>query len=841
MTFLLLSSLRNHLGRLLATAVAVMLSVAFIVTSLIVTSSFNSSLSQALTSELANTDVWVGFDKDAKVADQEAEFAKALPAIRAVPGVQAADPQVMAAGEFNHDGRRATGSISALIDPSLRWSTLAHGEWPDQPGEASIGESTAESLQLTVGDDVTIAPTGVAEKTTVRIVGVEHDTGGLTMGMPKVSLPADAFAALHAQSYTTAILVKGAAGSNPSELVSEVRSHVHNIPEIQVRDREAAAQHYIEDLSGNSASLLAMILAFVALSLVVAGYVIANTFQVLVAQRIKELALLRCIGAASNQIRTLILMEAALVGFVAAGFGVLLGVGLSALFTHMTRGAGSFVTITQLTINPSTPIIGIVTGVIVTVACAYGAARKATKVSPVTALHPMEATTQGTISRTRGIIGGLCAFVGGAGLIVAGQSSLLTAMGIDKSNSIFLGIGAGFLCLIGVLLLSALVLPPLIHMTGNLFARLSPTAELAAANSSRNPLRTAATATSLLIGVAVLVLMVVGINSTRASITAEIDNKRPVDLIVYSADAGFTPQELTAITTTHGVTNSAPVESSPITLNLPDGTEHQATAQGIDDKAIAKVLHKQDKHVVPAAGHVEVSADQFPTLHTGDQVTAFSDTDAVPLEVTVVDQGGGNNISLNYNDLRKLSTNRNTNQVFLQIDPALSANEVQTVISDLSTINPHFQVGGGAQERATYNSMLDTMLMVMIALLAVAIIIAIVGISNTTALSIIERRRESAMLRAVGLERRQLITMVVIEAVLTATVAAVCGTIIGMVFGWSGILALGNATTLALKLHIPTMQILLIIGAAALAGIMAALLPAWGASRRRPIADLAAN
>jgi len=170
----------------------------------------------------------------------------------------------------------------------------------------------------------------------------------------------------------------------------------------------------------------------------------------------------------------------------------------------------------------------------------------------------------------------------------------------------------------------------------------------------------------------------------------------------------------------------------------------------------------------------------------------------------------------------------------------LSAQQIQTIVSDLNSLNPHFQVGGGAQERADYIKILDTVLVVMISLLAVAIIIAIVGIGNTTALSIIERRRESAMLRAVGLERRQLVVMVMIEAALTAVVAAICGTILGVAFGWSGILSISaSMAKLPLNLYVPWSQIGLIVVGAGVAGLVAAALPALGASRRRPIQDLA--
>ena len=386
-------------------------------------------------------------------------------------------------------------------------------------------------------------------------------------------------------------------------------------------------------------------------------------------------------------------------------------------------------------------------------------------------------------------------------------------------------------------MLGAVVLPPLIHRVGMLISPLGPTTELAAANSMRNPLRTAATATSLLIGVTVLVLLVTGITSTRESITSEIDTQRPIDLVVRTTDS-FTPAEITGIKQTQGITATASLESAPITAAT-SGGDKKLMAQGMDQAQLDQVLHAP-KQLAPEPGHMKANASDFPGMRSGDTVTVFGDTGSLPVTLDLSDKGENGAVALNQADLAKLSTKLHTNQMYMKVDSDLSAQQIQTIVSDLNSLNPLFQVGGWAQDRAEYTKILDTVLLVMISLLAVAIIIAIVGIGNTTALSIIERRRESAMLRAVGLERRQLVVMVMIEAALTAVVAAICGTILGVAFGWSGILSISaSMAKLPLHLYVPWSQIGLIVVGAGVAGLVAAALPALGASRRRPIQDLA--
>ena len=223
-------------------------------------------------------------------------------------------------------------------------------------------------------------------------------------------------------------------------------------------------------------------------------------------------------------------------------------------------------------------------------------------------------------------------------------------------------------------------------------------------------------------------------------------------------------------------------------------------------------------------------------------ITIQGDAGSIVASADVSDKGTPDQMRMSKDDFAKVARNTVTDTVYLRLTPGLSADEVQQVTSDLNALNDSYNVGGGAQDRAYYTKVLNIMLMVVLALLAITLIIAFVGIGNTTALSVLERRRESALLRAVGLERRQLVTTIVVEAMLTAVVAAVCGCALGIFASWSGLNALEHtADKLELDLYIPWLQVALIIAGAGTAGVLAALLPAMGASRRPPVQDLAAE
>jgi hypothetical protein len=480
-----------------------------------------------------------------------------------------------------------------------------------------------------------------------------------------------------------------------------------------------------------------------------------------------------------------------------------------------------------LTISPLALIAGFVVGVVVTVACALGASKRATRVHPVEALRPLEAVASDKLPLGRTIVGSALTLLGAAGLIYGATSGMAVA------------IAGGFICGMGVLLAATTLLPRLVSLVGRALSRVSLPVELAAANSMKNPLRTAATGISMLIGVAVLVLMATGIHSVQESLISQINRERPFDLMVTTSNpAGFSPQELEQIKNNPKVTASADSQSAQVTVTTSDGQEHPVKAETADSSQLSEVFYAKGDTLFPQSGVGTVGT----ITENKSPITIQGDAGSIVASADVSDKRAPDQIRMSKDDFTKVARNTVTDTVYLRLTPGLSADEVQQTTSDLSALNDSYNTGGGAQERAYYTKILNIMLMVVLALLAITLIIAFVGIGNTTALSVLERRRESALLRAVGLERRQLVTTIVVEAMLTAVVAAVCGCALGIFASWSGLNALEHtADKLELDLYIPWLQVALIIAGAGTAGVLAAMLPAMGASRRPPVQDLAAE
>jgi hypothetical protein len=816
MQFLVLSNLRGNSRRLIATALAVLLSVAFVIVTVLMSTTFQGYLANQLTQQMQNADVWVGLNDDANPENSNQILADAAAKIRDLDDVAAVDLNQLAMTELRSGGQRSNAVIYQLPDVQLRWQNLAEGSWPTGGNEIAVDASVAQSLGVSVGDELKLSA-----ELTGKVVGlIDNQQQAFSLGIPAVLATQETLDQLGEQVRAVDILVRGTAVGTEQQLVEQVTAATEGIPDLQVRTRDEQSEHAISELTGSSISLLAILGVFSAVSLLVAGYVIANTFQVLVAQRTKELALLRCVGADNRQVNRLILAEAALVGFVAAVIGCALGAVGSYIFASTLGMADAF------TLNPLYLVGVVALGVVMTVICAMSAARTATKVKPIAALQPLETVAEQTISLPK-LIGGAVLSIGGiAGLVYAAQS-----------GGIIPAIPAGIIAIVGLLMLGMTFLPQLVELTGRLVARTSTSAELAAANSTKNPLRTAATATSLLIAVAVLVMLVAGIHSVRNSVYAELDQQRPVDLAVVTANpAGFQPAELEAISSTLHVEATAPLHSAQVTVTSPDGTSQQLGAHAVDSTALASVVHDATDVPNPSAGNAMVG----PIAENGAQLTIQGEAGTITTVAQVSDDANPEAIQLAQSDLEAISANSITDAVYLKLTPDLSATEIQDVITNLSSLSDEYQVTGGAQERAYYNEILNNMLIAVLALLAVALIISLVGISNTTVLSVLERRKESAMLRAVGLERRQLIATIVMEALLITIVAAVCGCIIGLLFSWSGLYALGiTISELPLTFHIPWLQLALIILGAAAAGITAAFLPAVAASKRPPVQDLA--
>ncbi|WGD36884.1 FtsX-like permease family protein [Lysinibacter sp. HNR] len=837
MRSILLSTLRSHSGRLIATAVAIVLSVAFVVATLLLSATFTETSANKMTTNLKNADLVIQVGADA-VLDEDGERKNrpldgALETVRDLSDVAAADIEAFTFVPVDKEGQRSFAKVEGLLEEGVRWQELESGGWPTATDEAVIDALSADTLGVNIGDQLkfTWSDGDDAELTIVGLSGAQNI--GVFTGAPLVTVTQEALTQAEESSVSFGgILVRGTDFTNPEQLAEKVSAALAGQPGLSVETRDAVVAKTLEEVSGGADVLTLVLLSFAAIALLVSGFVIANTFQVLVAQRTRDLALLRCVGASSAQVRRLVLVEAVLVGLIASVLGAVLGIVAAHLMVALSQGAGPSGALEPLIVSPLTLIIGLVVGIVVTVFAALGPARRATRVHPVAAMRPVEAVAQGRVPAVRVILGSVLTLVGVCGLILGATSGITLAL------------GAGAVSAIGVLLLGVVYFPPALRLAGRAISWISTPAQLAVANSTRNPLRTTATATALLIGVTLVTMMATGVSSARESFTKQIDEGKPVDLIVSAQnDTGLTEGVISAVTGNENIAAVAPVKTGKVTVTLPDGEEVLVTAEGMNPAETQAISHSPIE--LPEPGSIWLGSGAVDPSLEGSWVSVSDEKggiDEVSLKVHLVDDLNWGRALLAPQDLVSLLGDPVVGKIQIKLLPDLGVQETQSVITDMTSLSEEIVVSGGVQERLMLTQIFDTIFLVTLALLAVAIIIALVGIGNTTALSILERKRESALLRAVGLERRQLVSMVVIEAALSAAVAAIIGLVLGILFAWAGVSALGvDADKFRVFLSPPWGQLVLVGVVAVVAGVAAALLPAYAASRRSPVRDLASD
>ena len=831
-----LAGLRATQVRLLATALAVALSVGFVVATLTLSATFTHTTEESLTASMAKADVLVT-PEVMMVATSDPRTStdvllNVLPDVQAAPGVTGADVERLAYVDLRHGDSRSVAQLNALLDESVRWQDLASGRWPATVTEATLDRAAAESMEVVEGDTVSMAASGSGiSPTDVTIVGItEKQAAGVGTGAPTLIMPAEALAEPTLFALSTSILVAGppaaAADASADALAAAVTTAVRDTAGIEVQTRAEALDRQTQSLAGSATVITSILLAFATVALFVAAIVIANTFQVLVSQRTKELALLRCIGASAGQVRRMILTEALLLGVLASALGVGIGLAGATALTELSRDGASGLHLGELVIDPALLAIGFAVGVLLTLGSALSPAHRATRVRPVAAMRAIAAPA----SVRRGVVGAVVAVavtaLGGVGLVIGATRSGLALATVS-----------GVVSFLGILLCSALFIPWIVRAAGATIGWTSAPARLAALNATRNPARTASTAAALLVGVTLVTMMVVGVTSVRDSISDKIDQKRPVDLTVQTTDpAGMTAGQVAELGDLTDVTAATSVTAARIRIGPAAGEPRGISARGLDTEALRQVA--RSSVAVPEPGQLLMNPADAGVLHSGDTVTVAGDAGSVTLTVVLAEGADRRVATLTVDDLGQAAAPV-TQQVRLRLADEVTSSQVQELSTAILSMSEQFTVGGGAPERTYYEQILDVMLLIVLALLTMAVVIACVGVANTMALSVFERRRESALMRALGLTRGQLRGMLGLEATLITLVAAACGIGLGVFYAWAGLSAVSlQAAKLALTLHLPWDQLALVLAGALLAGLLATVVPASSAARRSPVAGL---
>lgn len=869
MLSLALANIRTYSRRFIAVTLAVMIGTAFLSATLMVNSSATASLERSIGEAYQHADLVAGIDMNQPFTEGEVLGAQQLAAVAAVPGVAAVEPQTTSGA------RIATGSgdYTAVVQPyaadaQLRTTTLDSGNAPTGGSELTVDADHAERYGLHTGDIVGVTGTSPDGKTLdyeARITGITASSNSPMLGSElQVAVSPkkyDSFTG-SAPDYQSLLLRldDGAdAAAVTTAAADALKSHGISNPSVMTSQERTVTE--LSGFTGGQDQFTIILLVFALIALVVTGLVVMNTFAVLVAQRTRELALLRTLGAMRAQLRRSVLVEALVIGVVSSALGVLLAIGVMAgLVGYVsTLPSASFAV---LAVSPISVIAGLGVGTLMTLLAAWAPARRAMSVAPLAALRPADdASVHNRIGKLRLVFGALLTLGGGA-LLVFGA----------VAHQLLIGFAGGLLSFIGILMLASLFLPGAVRAVGRLFGGAGVPAKLASLNAVRNPGRTTATATALLIGVTLVTMMMVGAQTTKQSFGDELGRNFLVDFTVDSpaaygeafggvplpegsggAGASTAAQDAAQLGASQAKAASAVDGVSAVALLKPVAQDAQgATLYAADPDVLAKVLN--DPSLVPADGEVLAGQSEQAkklTVHalgskdTSTLAVKRSQSEAAMAIMTTATAQqlpgytGADSVATTSTEDGAYSMGAYPT-LWIKAAPGLDSAALQdlgrSLAADLRVSD--YQVAGGAMEKALFTQVIDTLLLVVSGLLAVAVFIALIGVANTLSLSVLERTRESALLRALGLTRAQLRGMLALEAVLIAGVAALLGIVLGTTYGVLGAQsALGSFATVTLSL--PWGQLLLVLGVSVLAALAASIVPARRAARLSPVEGLA--
>ncbi|GGI08386.1 ABC transporter permease [Egicoccus halophilus] len=854
---LTLAQARRSIGRLAAAGLAIAIGTAFVAATLLASDLMTRTARDAMVTSLAQADLVI---TGAPLSDAD------VAAVGAVPDVAVADPQLEGFLQFSAAGRVAYQPYTAVAgDPRLQPLEVVEGRLPED-GEVAVPRAVADRLGLAVDNTVEVTfsrwvPLAdgtdegdgeiVEHVEALRVAGVADDPTGAFAATDGAVLVTAGDARRWAQLGDEEVRVDRmllllAPGADLEEVRTAVGAALPGEAGHQVRTRAEQAEVLIAARSGQQDLLTALVLGFAAVALIVAGLVIANTFSVLVAQRTRQLALLRCVGATARQLRRSVSLEALLLGTAASLVGIAVGTLLAQGALLVLRNAAPHLPLPEVVaLRPLVVVVPLLAGVLVTLVAARTPARAAARVSPLAAMRPADAPSVRAPGSRRRLRTALVFTAGGLVLLVVAAT---VGGALSPLLGLALGIPGGLLSFVGVLLGSVFFVPRLLGRAGGVLARRdAPAAVLAAANTVRNPQRTAVTSAALMIGVTLVAMMSTGAATARNAFDRELDREFPVDLEVAAVDEQdvLAASDLAAVGELDGVDRAVGLRS--VVGVIEGGHEGLHTTVAALDPADATAVVRGGlvDELGPDTVLVPASMAELAGIEDGASTTiglAGDDGSLVPdASTSVVARVGdlpGHQLLVTSETLARFAPDAEVTRLWVRLsDHGAAPAVVEAVQERFST--QVVEVGGPALERAMFDRIIDGLLAVVVGLLGVAVVIALVGVANTLSLSVIERRHESATLRAIGLTRRQLRSTLAIEGVLIAGSGAVVGALLGTLYGWAGTRAVLGAVADGIPLTVPWRDLGLVLVVALGAGALASVLPGRAAARTSPVAALA--
>ncbi|HVR31560.1 MAG TPA: ABC transporter permease [Acidimicrobiia bacterium] len=821
-----LRSLQANKLRFGLTALSVVMGVAFVAGSFVFTDTIQARFDTLFDDVYAGVDATIRIDETATV---ETSFDESyLTEVRAVPGVDRAEGSVSGSAQILDRNGETLGGIGSptlgfswVADPALNVGRIGDGDGraPVGPGEVVIDKYTAEANGFAVGDTIQVLTeqgVGSYQLVGVAAFGTEDNLAGATIAAFDLD---EAHRLFGLEGRLDTIDVVAADDVAESELLADLATVIPTGTEVVTGQQQT--QEQLDDVAAGLGFLNVALLAFAGISVFVGAFVISNTFRITVAQRIRELGLLRAVGATTSQVNRLVLIEAAVLAVLASALGVLAGIGVAELVRVGLDAVGIALPDGPLRVEPRTVIVGFTVGVGVTLVAAILPARRAASVSPMAAIAAVDTRTPRKSLRNRAIVGSL--------LSLAGAGALVGGLTVQNGASLALVGGGAAVVFFGISTLAPLIAGPVARVVSSPFRSI--TGKLARENTVRAPRRTASTASALMIGVTLVALVSVFAASIKVSISDTMETN-PADLIVNS----FADPLSTEVTDTALANLQASPEFdvvSPVTFGWYSIEGVNLDVAAVDPATLSQVWNGAPSIDFADMGdglmvHVNVMEDNGWAV--GDVVDVEYVAGTVPTEIV----GTFETSLLAYTLVSHEVYGRNVGHgpasfasIRLAEGVSLEAGEAAAE-ADVAGF-PTLQVMTRSESIETAEAQIEQLVSLFSGLLGLALIIAVLGIANTLALSIVERTREIGLLRAVGMSRRQVRSMVRIEASVTAVFGVLLGVAMGTGLGFALVRSLEDDGLRTFA--IPFGQLGVWVALAALAGVIAAIGPARKASR----------
>lgn len=822
-------SLKAHKARMLLSGLAVVLGVAFVVGTFIFTDTLQGTFDELFDNEVP--DVVVTQQSEVGSDNGQGTVVSVVPEsvldqISATPGVAVAtgDVQVLGVALIDAEGKAVGGNGPPQFgfsfpeypdDPRLSGLTVVEGRAPTAPEEIVIDLQTAERGGFEVGETVTVVTQGPrleAPLVGLARYGVDGSLAGATLTLFDRQYAQDTFVGQDAWNQVSIIADETTTAEELRDELIDVLGSGYEVATGQELEDEAAAQ-----LSTALGFINTFLLIFAFIALFVGTFIILNTFSMLVARRTRELALLRAIGASKRQITWSVVGEALLLGLLGGVLGILLGIGVALGLRSLLGVIGAELPPGDLVLAPRTVIFGMTVGVLVTVLAAWFPARRAAQVPPVAAMRDEVALPSRSL-RLRAISGFLLTGGGAAAL-------LLAVLDVELSGRLSVaGLGALAL-LLGVIVLAPVFSRGLVGVVGAPVTRLGAVGTLAVRNAQRDRRRTAATATAILVGLALVTAIGVLGSSTTKSTDTLVDEVVTADFVVLPT--GFVPFSTEvgdAVEAVPGVAVVSRVRQTPALVN---GSESDVTGVEPDSIGQALSLGVVAEDLAPGGIVYDAEGALEQGLEVGDTVDVTWSSgvrESLELRATYEGQATLAGWVVSVETLEAAGLPQVDTFLYAPLAPDADLDAVRASFDLIQADYPTVQILDQTEFKESISGQINQLLSLVYALLGLSVIISIFGVVNTLALSIIERTREIGMLRAVGTLRKQVRSMIRWESIVISFFGAFTGVILGLLLGVSlqQLLKEDGITELA----VPWTLIVIVLVATAFVGVLASVWPA---------------